>query len=142
MKFREEYSRRLGRGSDRILRMLVLPGKKHLVRLIEIKVVEQTKSLIQGGPGSRHIGRKSRSQTRLRSRLTPVETARRIDAWRVFKSLILQTAVLCLSSSRRATYLSLDGAQPVATPPTLSSECILSPGEAGQKQAKDRRIPR
>ena len=57
MKFREEYSRRLGRGPDRILRMLVLPGKKHLMRLIKIKVVEQTKSLIQGGARSRHIGR-------------------------------------------------------------------------------------
>jgi hypothetical protein len=35
--------------------MLALPGKKHLMPLIKIKVVEETKSLIQGGPRRRHI---------------------------------------------------------------------------------------
>jgi hypothetical protein len=36
--------------------MVALPGKKHLVPLIKIKVVKQAKSLIQGGMWSRHIG--------------------------------------------------------------------------------------
>ena len=47
VKLREKYSRRFGRGSHRILGMLVLPGKKHLMRLVEIQVVEQTKALIK-----------------------------------------------------------------------------------------------
>ena len=57
VKFREEYSRRFGRGPYRILGVVVLPGKKHLMRLVEIKVVEQAKPLIERSTYRRCIGR-------------------------------------------------------------------------------------
>ena len=62
MKLREKYSRSFRRRSDRILGMLMLPGKEHLVGLVEIQVIEKTKALIERRVRNRHIGGKRRNQ--------------------------------------------------------------------------------
>ena len=78
VKFREEYSRRFGRRAHRILGVVVLPGKKHLMRLVEIKVVEQAKPLIERSANRRCIGR-SRGHQQGRQAQAPERTARVTD---------------------------------------------------------------
>src|SRR4029077_9868702 len=62
MKFGKQQSCRLGRRPNWVPGMIVLPGKKHNVRLVEIQVVEQPKALIQRCTGRGYVGRKCRGQ--------------------------------------------------------------------------------
>src|SRR5579862_2196257 len=62
MKFGEKEPRSLGRWSDRVLRILPLPGKKHLMGLVEIEVVEQAEAPIERGARRLQVGRAGREQ--------------------------------------------------------------------------------
>jgi len=106
VKFREQYSRRLSRGPHRILRMLVLPGEEHLMSLIEIQVVKEPKSLIQGRFWNGNIGRSCRYQ---QCRQTDHTRKNRLPPSSIdyIHDRVRQIAVLCLCSGRSATHLEL-----------------------------------
>ena len=56
LKFREQQSRRIRSGTDRILGMLPLPGGKELVRPIELQVIHKPEALVEGRVGHADIG--------------------------------------------------------------------------------------
>ncbi|HMJ23641.1 MAG TPA: hypothetical protein VK513_17125, partial [Terriglobales bacterium] len=59
------------------LRMLSLPGEKQLMSLVEIKVVKQTKALIQRSPGDGDVRCPSRSWQRRQTDRTADDYPRR-----------------------------------------------------------------